>query len=137
VRAVLDPNVLISALLSPAGAPAQLVRRWLAGDFELVVCDELLAELTRALAYPKLRARVTAGDAASFVALLSGFAYLASDPPRTPARSADPNDDYLLALAEAEKAMLVSGDGHLLELAPKMPVSSARAFLDSLNTPSG
>jgi hypothetical protein len=39
VRAVLDPNVLIAALLSPTGAPAQLVGRWLGGEFELVVSD--------------------------------------------------------------------------------------------------
>jgi predicted nucleic acid-binding protein len=51
VRAVLDhPNVLIAALLSPAGATAQLVGRWLGGEFELVVSDALLAEFERALA---------------------------------------------------------------------------------------
>jgi predicted nucleic acid-binding protein len=43
VRAVLDPNILIAALLSPAGAPAQLVGRWLGGAFELVVSETLLA----------------------------------------------------------------------------------------------
>jgi len=131
VRAVLDPNILIAALLSPAGAPAQLVGRWLGGEFELVVSETLLAELQRALAYPKLRGRVLPDEAAAFTTLLRHGAILASDPPDPARRSADRGDDYLLALAEAERALLVSGDQHLLALADHLPVQTARASLDS------
>ena len=53
MRAVLDPNILIAALLSRSGAPAQIVWRWLAGEFELVVSETLLAELERALGLPE------------------------------------------------------------------------------------
>lgn len=132
MRAVLDPNILVSALLSGRGAPAELFRRWLAGDFELVVSPGLLEELQRALAYPKLRARIPADDAAELTELLRGAARHAEDPPERPQRSSDPGDDYLLALAESERAVLVSGDRHLLELADRFPVVSARSFLDSL-----
>jgi putative PIN family toxin of toxin-antitoxin system len=132
VRAVLDPNILIAALLSPTGAPAQLVGRWLGGEFELVVSDALLAELERALAYPKLRKHVTPDEAAELVALLRGGAVLALDPPNAARRSADPGDDYLLALAEAERALLVTGDQHLLALADQLPIQTARAFLERL-----
>jgi hypothetical protein len=58
LRAVLDPNVLISALLAPAGTPAAILRAWSAGAFELVASPLLLAELERALAYPNLRASI-------------------------------------------------------------------------------
>ena len=78
-RAVLDPNVLISALLSPSGSPAALVTRWLTGAFELVVSEKLLAELERALTYPKLRSRITYEDAAAFVDLLSRTATAVED----------------------------------------------------------
>jgi putative PIN family toxin of toxin-antitoxin system len=132
VRAVLDPNILIAALLSPSGVPAQLVGRWLGGEFELVVSEALLAELERALAYPKLRGRVAAHDAAEFVSLLRHGAILAPDPPNAGRRSADPGDDYLLVLAESEHAILVSGDQHLLTLADDLPIQTARAFLDTL-----
>jgi len=44
---VFDPNILIAALLSPMGAPAQLVGRWLSGEFELVLSDALLGEFER------------------------------------------------------------------------------------------
>ena len=48
MRAVLDPNVLISALLAPKGAPGQVLAKWVIGEFELVVSPLLLAELERA-----------------------------------------------------------------------------------------
>ena len=133
MRAVLDPNVLISALLSRKGAPAQVLLRWLAGEFELIVSRELLDELARALTYPKLRSRVPADDATAFVSLLRDAAQVATDPVQRPSRASDPADGYLLALAEAEQAVLVSGDKHLLTLAPELPVTSARAFLDTLD----
>lgn len=132
MRAVLDPNVLIAALPSPTGAPAQLVGRWLGGEFELVVSDALLTELERALAYPKLRKHVTPDDTAELVALLRGGAVLAPDPPEPARRSTDRGDDYLIALAEAERAVLVTGDHHLLALADQLPIQTARPFLDRL-----
>jgi predicted nucleic acid-binding protein len=55
LHAILDANVLIAALLSPRGSPARLLRAWMNGAFELIVSPGLLAELERALAYPKLR----------------------------------------------------------------------------------
>ena len=132
MRAVLDPNILIAALLSPSGAPAQLDTRWLGGEFELVVTEGLLPELERALAYPKLRRRVPAKDATAFVNLLRAGAILAPDCPAGVNRSADPGDDYLLALAEHERAVLVSGDNHLLELADDLPIFTAKVFADRL-----
>jgi predicted nucleic acid-binding protein len=47
-------------------------------------------------------------------------------------RSGDPGDDHLLALAETEKAIAVSGDRHLLKLADRFPIRSPRAFLEEL-----
>lgn len=134
MRAVLDPNILISALLSRSGAPAQIVSRWLAGEFELVVSETLLAELERALAYPKLRVRITADEAAEFLALLRHAAILAADPRTRERRSVDCGDDYLLALAEHAGALLVSGDQDLLALADNLPVQTARAFLEKLDS---
>lgn len=82
----------------------------------------------------KLGERISADEANGFVALLRRGARLAEDPAEPPSRSADPGDDYLLALAEHERAVLVSGDGHLLALADEFPVQTARAFLDTLAT---
>lgn len=133
MRAVLDANILIAAVLSPSGAPGQLVSRWLEGDFELIVSEALLAEVTDVLASSKLRGRISAAEADAFEALLRG-AGVVDDPESAPRRSSDPDDDYLLALAEAERAVLVSGDPHLLELADRFPVVTMRSFLDSLTS---
>ena len=132
MRAVLDPNVLVAALLSRRGTPAQIVAGWLAGEFELVVSETLLAELERALAHPKLRSRLSADEANAFIALLRHGGLLAADPAEPASRSADSGDDYLLGLAEQERAVLVSGDKHLLALAEEFPVQTARAFLGNL-----
>jgi uncharacterized protein len=130
LRVVLDPNVLISALLSRRGAPARIVRAWLGGVFELVVSPLLLAELERALAYPKLRKRITAADPAGVLAWLRRSAIQAADPKRpAPVSSPDPGDDYLLALAAGEQAALVSGDQHLLTLCGELPIYSPAEFL--------
>jgi putative PIN family toxin of toxin-antitoxin system len=134
VRVVLDPNILIAALLSADGAPAVIVRRWLAGEFELIVSPALLDELGRVLGYPKLRRRIGVKDAAEFLAVLAAEAVRVRDPSRGTYRSPDAGDDYLLALAEQEHAVLVSGDAHLLELDEGLPIMSARAFLDAYGT---
>jgi putative PIN family toxin of toxin-antitoxin system len=134
VKAVLDANVLISALLAPAGAPAKVLRLWLDGAYELVVSPRLLAELDRALAYPKLRARVPPQEAGELLELLARHAQVVPDPRGNPqpVRSSDPGDDYLIALAAAEGAILVSGDAHLLVLADELPVLSPMGFLERL-----
>jgi len=131
VRAVLDPNVLVSSVLSAVGAPAQVLARWRSGDFELVASELVIAELERALRYPKVEKLLEPQDAISLVALVREHAHFAADPPAAQ-RSRDPDDDYLIALAEAERAVVVSGDRHLLELADDVPVLSPRAFLNAL-----
>jgi len=134
VRAVLDPNVLISALLSPVGAPAQLLIAWRGGSFELIVSPALVAELRRALNYPKLRKRIPTADAEAFLMWLQGAAILAIDPDEgPPVHAPDPGDDYLIALARSEEAMLVTGDRHLLGLAEQLPIFAARDFLEQLD----
>jgi putative PIN family toxin of toxin-antitoxin system len=133
MRAILDVNVLISAILSPRGSPTRLLVSWQAGAFDLVVSPALLAELARALTYPKLARMVPPADADAFVAWIARSAVLAMDPGGAPViRSADPNDDYLLRLAMAEHAVLVSGDRHLTVLADRLPVRTPVEFLLSL-----
>ena len=130
MHAVVDPNVLISALLSPDGAPAQALLAWLHGEFELVVSRLLLEELERALGYPKLRRRIEAEDARRVVVMLTEAATMAEDPKDPPTvRSRDPGDDYLIALAASARAVLISGDGHMLELEAEIPVFTPAAFL--------
>ena len=133
MRAVLDANVVISGVLSSRGAPADVLRALAAGEFELIVSQGLLDELERALAYPKLRRHLSEPDAAELVRWVVGSATVVVDPDTyPPVHSRDPDDDYLIALAAAHRAALVSGDKHLLALEGEIPVFSPRAFLDLL-----
>jgi putative PIN family toxin of toxin-antitoxin system len=133
VRAILDPNVVISGAISPRGAPADVLRSLGRGEFELVASQGLLDELQRALAYPKLRPYISESDAAELVRWLADSASVVGDPDTDPpVHSRDPDDDYLIALASAHRAALVSGDKDLLALEREIPVFSPRAFLDLL-----
>ncbi len=133
MRAVLDPNVVISGALSSRGAPADVLRALDAGEFELIASAALMDELARALTYPKLRRHISEPDAAELLRFLAGAATVVVDPQTDlPVRSRDPDDDYLIALASAHRAALVSGDKHLLALEAEIPVFSPRAFLGLL-----
>jgi predicted nucleic acid-binding protein len=64
---------------------------------------------------------------------LADSASVVGDPDTDPpVHSRDPDDDYLIALASAHRAALVSGDKDLLALEREIPVFSPRAFLDLL-----
>ena len=138
MRAVVDPNVFISAGLSPSGTPSRVLSAWQEGRFELIASPLLLEELERALAYPKLRRRIPAHDAAALLRLIQRSATVVPDPAGPPPKhSSDPGDDYLLTLAARERAALVSGDQDLLSLAGELPVFAPRAFLELLSAARG
>lgn len=134
VRGVLDPNVIISGLLSPAGNAAHLLEAWEGGEFDLIVSATLLDELKRALGYPRLRRHISEEEADRVVEWLRESATLVEDPD-TPlcVRSADPGDDYLIALAASRQSILVSGDKHLLNLADRVPVLEPARFRERLS----
>lgn len=129
MRAVLDPNVVISAALSPSGAPAKVLTAWLEGRFEAIASPQMVHELARALAYPKLRKRIREEDVQALVRLVARGSVLRDDIDGPPRISPDPGDDYLVALAKENEAVLVSGDRDLLSLAPDLPVFTPRKFL--------
>lgn len=126
--------MIISGALARAGAPARVLAAWGEGAFELIVSPALLAELGRAFSYPKLRERIDPQDAASLLDWLARLAILAEDVEAAPARSVDPADDYLIALAAGNDALLVSGDKHLLDLAKELPIVPPARFLELMDS---
>lgn len=134
-RAVLDPNVLVSAFISQrGGSPDRIIRAWREGAFELVVSPKLIAELTDVLARPKFALQAADGRADAYIAALAGDAVQIDDPPDPAAVSPDSSDDYLIALARAARAdVIVSGDSHLTQLAgPTPPVLTPRQFIEQV-----
>jgi putative PIN family toxin of toxin-antitoxin system len=136
VRAVVDVNVLISAVLSAHGPSAEILRRTRDGAFELIVSEALITELARALAYPKIRKRIPSEKADAFVAWVQGHGTHALDPDDpAPVQSPDPDDDYLLALAISQRAFLITGDQHVLGLRQDLPILTPAEFLARLDQP--
>jgi putative PIN family toxin of toxin-antitoxin system len=134
-RAVLDPNVLVSAFISQrGGSPDRIVRAWREGAFELVVSPQLVAELTDVLGRPKFALQAADGRAEAYIAALAGDAIQIEDSPDRPSVSPDSGDDYLIALARAARAhVIVSGDSHLTQLANPTPrVLTPRQFIEQL-----
>jgi hypothetical protein len=122
----------VSALISPGGTPAHILRSWVDGEFELITSELLFQELSSSLDYPRIRERVTRSEADRFVTSLRVQATLVPDHGEPPLLCADPADDYLLALAAQERAALVSGDRHLLDLSGGLPIFTPRQFLGLL-----
>ena len=101
--------------------------------FELVASEALLAELEGALAYQKLRRRISEDDARTLFEWLRQSGTLVPDSDTgAPVRSADPGDDYLISLAASQHAFLVSGGRDLLALADEIPVLTPAEFRSRL-----
>ncbi len=134
MRAVVDPNVLVSGLIA-SGPPAVIVDASREGRFELVTSPNLFEELDEVLRRPKFRRYVSPAEVDGFLDALRERALLVDDPPEAEVPlTPDPRDDYLVALTRVAHAdYLVSGDPDLLELSDPHPLAlSPRAFLDRL-----
>ena len=122
VRAVLDTNVLVSALLFQAGACSWLRGAWRSGDLIPLVGRETAAEAMRVLACPKF-----ALDAGNQQDLLDDYLPFCETVSVTGALNIpdcrDRFDRPFLALAAAGSAdALVTGDSGILILANDFPV---------------
>ena len=134
-RAVLDTNVVLSALLFAQGRLARLRLAWQQASFHPLVSRDTAEELVRALAYPKFKLapddqRELLSDYLSYCTPVAMPARL----PRTPA-CRDPFDVPFLQLAVVGKAdYLVTGARDLLSLKGRIgcPIISAEVFLRSV-----
>lgn len=135
IRAVLDANVLIAGVISPDGSPASLLRSWRLGEFDLVLSPTLFGELQRALAYPRIRQRISEEEAARLLESFTLAAIQLDDPDERPRVSRDPDDDYLFALARSHADVLVSGDDDVLDTpSPGVRVLTPAGFVEILKT---
>ncbi len=135
-RVVIDPGVLVSAFISPKkAAPGLLVDAFLDGRLDVIVCPALIAELTDVLGRERFKTQAAEGRAAAYIALVRDRATQVDDPAPGSVSTVDPDDDYLIWLAEAHGVeTVVSGDRHLLEAASNNPaILTPRQFVDGLS----
>ncbi|MBI5438078.1 MAG: putative toxin-antitoxin system toxin component, PIN family [Nitrosomonadales bacterium] len=132
MRIVLDTNVLLSGLMLPDSTPGRIVIAWRKRNFDLVVSEPMLEEITRVLAYPKIRKRLSWDDEhiSRYIALLQFEAEVVSIAGIDAAVPADPNDNHLLATLIASKAdWLITGDSDFDELCGQYPIIAPNEFV--------
>lgn len=135
MRVVLDTNILLSALMVRHTPPDRIYTAWLQNKFHLATSEVQITELRAVSRRPELRNRLRPSEVGRLVNELRALAQLFDDLPDVIA-SPDPDDDFLLAIAQASQAdYLVTGDksGLLaLERYEATTIISARAFVESV-----
>jgi len=131
MRLVLDTNVLVSALLSPHGPPAQLLDLVLEGQLSLVLSPAILAEYREVLLRPRF-----AFEMEQVKLLLDTLDTLALHvtPLPWPHLLTDADDEPFIATAHRACATLVTGNEHNYPLPQRENVSviSPRQAIEQL-----
>lgn len=133
IRAVLDTNVVISALLF-SGTPSHLVSAWQSGLVRPVVSAAILDEYIRVLAYPKFKLAAAEIRALIEEALLPFIETIKVTPSAVP-RLRDPDDaKFITCATTAGVRWLVSGDDDLLSLrrVKSVEIVSVTTFLQHM-----
>jgi len=134
-RIVFDTNVFVAAVTSREGVSARLLLAARAGRFQIVASPLLLDELSDVLARPKFRRHLSIEDAHRFVDAIRELSVVVDDPQEgDDPITDDPDDDFLVLLAEAAGAdVLVSGDPDLTTVQrPGLVVMTPRTFLEAM-----
>jgi len=133
IRAVLDTNVIVSALLF-SGPPSQLVPAWQSGRLQPVLSTPILDEYIRVLAYPKFK--LTSAEIRGLIeeALLPFIETVRTSPSAIPKLRDQDNTKFITCALTAGVRWLVSGDDALLSLhrIKSIKFVSVTAFLQHL-----
>jgi putative PIN family toxin of toxin-antitoxin system len=117
MRAVLDTNVIISAVAARARPIAGILAAWRAGTFDWVTSPPMLDELYEALGYPRVRRLVgwSERERMRFLADLMAACLIVEPAPGVRLTLRDPDDLVVIRAAAGGNAdYVVTGDGDLL-----------------------
>jgi len=132
MKAVLDSNIFLSGLMFPKSVPGKILTAWHHAQFDLVLSEPMLDEITRVLAYPKIRKHLAWSDETieQFVTLLRFQAEIVDIRGIIAIVPHDADDNPILATLIASCAdCLVSGDSDLLELRNEYAIETAAEFV--------
>ena len=133
MRAVIDTNVLVSALIHKQGASGQVLRHLREGSFTIVYSAPLMVELVEVLSRPHIQRKyhIRSDDIIALINLVRLRGALVS-PNRKIDACRDPKDSHFLeAAVEGNANVIVSGDADLLDLGEceAIPILSVAEFL--------
>ncbi|HUN56486.1 MAG TPA: putative toxin-antitoxin system toxin component, PIN family [Candidatus Binataceae bacterium] len=132
IRVVLDTNILISALLTPDGLPAQVLSLCVTDrEFQIVLSADIYAEYEEVIRRPKFK-RSDLEINAILRSVRGSAAWIR--PSATVRVCLDPDDDIFLECAQAgDVDYLVTGNTkHFPAVWGRTQVVTARRFIDAL-----
>ncbi len=137
MRAVVDTNILVRALIKPQGTVGPVLRRLREGEYLLLFSESLLAELVDVLGRPRIRGKygIGADDVATVLKLVDLRGELVI-PRRRITVCRDAKDNQVLEAATSGRSdVIVTGDDDLLVLNPfeGIPIVTSAAFLALLD----
>ena len=137
MRAVVDTNILVRALIKPQGTVGPVLRRLREGAYRLLYSESLLAELVDVLSRPRISGKYGIGreDVATVLTLIDRRGELVV-PQRRITVCRDLKDNQVLEAATSGGAdFIVSGDDDLLILNPfeGIPIVIPAVFLPMLD----
>lgn len=114
IRAVLDTNVLVSAIISD-GTARELLKKAIANQYRIVTSELILKELQTVLSRPKFK--TSKKEITKITGTLRKTVDVVDVKTRIEAVKEDPKDNMLIETAlDGEAQIIVTGDHHLLEL---------------------
>ena len=122
IRAVLDTNVLVSALLTPNGPPAKILELALEGRLRIIISPAIIREIGLVFQYPRLKKtmqkhRLSAEEVEEAILKILKVAIITAGEKIIQGVSRDPADDLILSCAaEGQADFVISGDKDLTEL---------------------
>lgn len=140
-KIVIDTNILVSAILTPEGNPAKILKLVLEGKLNLIISPAILEEIRQVFNYPKLaklmeKNNITRQEVYDFLDKMSRVALITPGKLDIDVIPKDPADNKIIACAlEGDADFIISGDQHLtdLKIFQSIKIIDPAAFLKIVN----
>jgi hypothetical protein len=119
MRVVLDANIYISSLIASQGNPATIINRWLSGEFDVLLSQPIIDEISRVTGYERLQKKYQKirERRLEFIELISKQSIWSESTETLAIVKADESDNRYLECAIAGGATyVVTGDEPLLSV---------------------
>jgi putative PIN family toxin of toxin-antitoxin system len=110
IRVVLDTNVLVSALLSPLGAPGQIVSMTLQGQLQFFYNQEIINEYENVLSRPGFKFKSVSEERLSVLETLQKDGLICDNCISSVLSMQDESDRIFYDVANASEAFLITGN---------------------------